>query len=33
LVLEEIASDVTAEEVQRVTVPKLIVKQPLKVFA
>ena len=33
LVLEEIASDVTAEEVQKVTVPKLIVKQPLKVFA
>ena len=33
LVLEEIASDVRVEEVQRVTVPKLIVKQPLKVFA
>jgi len=33
LVLEEIASDVTAEEVQKVTMPKLIVKQPLKVFA
>ena len=33
LVLEEIAPDVTAEEVQTVTVPKLIVKQPLKVFA
>jgi 3-oxoacid CoA-transferase subunit B len=33
LVLEEIASDVTVEEVQKVTVPKLIVKQPLKVFA
>jgi 3-oxoacid CoA-transferase subunit B len=33
LVLEEIASDVTAEEVQKATVPKLIVKQPLKVFA
>jgi 3-oxoacid CoA-transferase subunit B len=33
LVLEEIASDVTAGEVQKVTVPKLIVKQPLKVFA
>jgi 3-oxoacid CoA-transferase subunit B len=33
LVLEEIAPDVTVEEVQRVTVPKLIVKQPLKVFA
>jgi 3-oxoacid CoA-transferase subunit B len=33
LVLEEIASDVTMEEVQKVTVPKLIVKQPLKIFA
>jgi 3-oxoacid CoA-transferase subunit B len=33
LVLEEIASDVTAEEVQKVTMPKLIVKQPLTVFA
>jgi len=33
LVLEEIASDVTAEEVQKFTVPKLTVKQPLKVFA
>ena len=33
LVLEEIARDVTVEEVQKVTVPKLIVKQPLKVFA
>ena len=33
LVLEEIAQDVTVEEVQKVTVPKLIVKQPLKVFA
>ena len=33
LVLEEIAPDVTVEEVQKVTVPKLIVKQPLKVFA
>jgi 3-oxoacid CoA-transferase subunit B len=33
LVLEEIASDVTVEEVQKVTVPKLIVKQPLKIFA
>jgi 3-oxoacid CoA-transferase subunit B len=32
LVLEEIAPDVTVEEVQKVTVPKLIVKQPLKVF-
>ena len=32
LMLEEIASDVTVEEVQKVTVPKLIVKQPLKVF-
>src|SRR6201981_2869921 len=32
LVLEEIAPDVTVEEVQRVTVPKLIVKQPLNVF-
>lgn len=32
LVLEEIASDVTAEEVQKVTMPKLIVKQPLKVL-
>jgi len=32
LVLEEIAPDVTLEEVQKVTVPKLIVKQPLKVF-
>jgi 3-oxoacid CoA-transferase subunit B len=33
LVLEEIAPDVTVEQVQKVTVPKLIVKQPLKVFA
>ena len=33
LVLEEIAPDVTVEEVQRVTVPKLIVKQRLNVFA
>src|SRR6266853_2026233 len=33
LVLEEIAPDVNVEEVQKVTVPKLIVKQPLKVFA
>jgi 3-oxoacid CoA-transferase subunit B len=33
LVLEEIAPDVTVEEVQKVTVPKLIVRQPLKVFA
>ena len=33
LVLEEIAPDVTVEEVQKVTVPKLIVKQPLNVFA
>jgi 3-oxoacid CoA-transferase subunit B len=32
LVLEEIAADVTAEDVQKVTMPKLIVKQPLKVF-
>jgi 3-oxoacid CoA-transferase subunit B len=32
LVLEEIAPDVTVEDVQKVTVPKLIVKQPLKVF-
>ena len=32
LVLEEIASDGTVEEIQKVTVPKLIVKQPLKVF-
>lgn len=32
LVLEEIAPSVTVEEVQKVTVPKLIVKQPLKVF-
>ena len=32
LVLEEIAPDVTVEEVQKVTVPKLIVKQPLKLF-
>ena len=33
LVLEEIAPQVTVEDVQKVTVPKLIVKQPLKVFA
>jgi 3-oxoacid CoA-transferase subunit B len=33
LVLEEIARGVTVDEVQKVTVPKLIVKQPLKVFA
>ena len=33
LVLEEIAPDVTVEEVQKVTVPKLIVKQPVKIFA
>ena len=33
LVLEEIARDVTLEDVQKVTVPKLIVTQPLKVFA
>jgi 3-oxoacid CoA-transferase subunit B len=33
LVLEEIAPDVTVEQVQKVTVPQLIVKQPLKVFA
>jgi 3-oxoacid CoA-transferase subunit B len=33
LVLEEVAADVTVEEVQKVTVPKLIVKQPLKRFA
>jgi 3-oxoacid CoA-transferase subunit B len=33
LVLEEIAPGVTVEDVQKVTVPKLIVKQPLKVFA
>jgi 3-oxoacid CoA-transferase subunit B len=33
LVLEEIAPDVTVEQVQKVTAPKLIVKQPLKVFA
>jgi 3-oxoacid CoA-transferase subunit B len=33
LVLEEIAPDVTVEEVQKVTVPKLIVKRPLNVFA
>jgi len=33
LVLEEIAPDVTVEDVQKVTEPKLIVKQPLKVFA
>jgi 3-oxoacid CoA-transferase subunit B len=33
LVLEEIAPDVTVEEVQKVTVPKLIVKHPLNVFA
>ena len=32
LVLEEVAHDVTLEEVQKVTVPKLIVKLPLKVF-
>jgi len=32
LVLEEIAPDVTVEDVQKVTEPKLIVKQPLKVF-
>ena len=32
LVLEEIAPDVTVEEVQKVTVPKLIVKQPVKLF-
>jgi 3-oxoacid CoA-transferase subunit B len=33
LVLEEIAQDVTVEDVQKVTEPKLIMKQPLKVFA
>jgi len=33
LVLEEIAPDVTVEDVQKVTVPKLIVKQRLNVFA
>jgi 3-oxoacid CoA-transferase subunit B len=32
LVLEEMAADVTVEEVRKVTVPKLIVKRPLKVF-
>src|SRR5579863_10219605 len=32
LVLEEVAPDVTLEDVQKVTVPKLIVKQSLKVF-
>ena len=32
LVLEEIAPDVTVEDVQKVTVPRLIVKQPLKLF-
>jgi 3-oxoacid CoA-transferase subunit B len=32
LVLEETAPGVTVEDVQKVTVPKLIVKQPLKVF-
>ena len=32
LVLEEIAPDVTVEEVQKVTVPKLMVKQPVKLF-
>ena len=32
LVLEEIAQDVTVEDVQKFTVPKLVVKRPLKVF-
>jgi len=32
LVLEEIAPDVTLEQVQKLTVPKLTVKQALKVF-
>jgi hypothetical protein len=32
LVVEEIARDLTLEDVQKFTVPKLIVRQPLKVF-